>query len=56
MHLERVEKRRDGAVGSQSPIGAVPASRTADRHLRNVFTKLGISSRAELIPLPEVRP
>ena len=46
-HLRRMKRRSDART-------QLRAARTVAYHLRNVFVKLGISSRAELIRLPDV--
>jgi DNA-binding CsgD family transcriptional regulator len=44
----------EGATNKEVAAQLFLSPRTVDHHLRNVFAKLGISSRAELIRLPDL--
>jgi DNA-binding CsgD family transcriptional regulator len=47
---------RTGATNKQIAAQLYLSPRTIDYHLRKVFVKLGLSSRAELIALPADHP
>jgi DNA-binding NarL/FixJ family response regulator len=44
----------EGATNKEVAAQLFLSPRTVDHHLRNVFAKLGISSRAELIRPPDL--
>jgi DNA-binding CsgD family transcriptional regulator len=52
LHIVRLVA--EGATNKDVAAQLFLSPRTVDHHLRNVFTKLGISSRAELIRLPDL--
>ncbi len=52
--LQIVRLVAKGATNKEAAAQLFLSPRTVDHHLRNVFAKLGISSRAELIRLPDV--
>jgi DNA-binding CsgD family transcriptional regulator len=52
LHIVRLVA--EGATNKEVAAQLFLSPRTVDHHLRNVFTKLGISSRAELIRLPDL--
>jgi DNA-binding CsgD family transcriptional regulator len=52
--LQIVRLVAQGATNKEAAAQLFLSPRTVDHHLRNVFAKLGISSRAELIRLPEI--
>jgi DNA-binding CsgD family transcriptional regulator len=52
--LQIVRLVAEGATNKEVAAQLFVSPRTVDHHLRNVFVKLGISSRAELIRLPDL--
>jgi len=52
LHIVRLVA--EGATNKEVAAQLFLSPRTVDHHLRNVFAKLGISSRAELIRLPDL--
>lgn len=52
--LQIVRLVAEGATNKEVAAQLFLSPRTVDHHLRNVFAKLGISSRAELIRLPDL--
>ena len=52
LHIVRLVA--EGATNKEVATQLFLSPRTVDHHLRNVFAKLGISSRAELIRLPDL--
>jgi DNA-binding CsgD family transcriptional regulator len=52
LHIVRLVA--EGATNKDVAAQLFLSPRTVDHHLRNVFTKLGISSRAELIRFPDL--
>jgi DNA-binding CsgD family transcriptional regulator len=52
--LQIVRLVAQGATNKEAAAQLFLSPRTVDYHLRNVFVKLGISSRAQLIRLPEI--
>jgi DNA-binding CsgD family transcriptional regulator len=52
LHIVRLVA--EGATNKEVAAQLFLSPRTVDHHLRNVFTKLGIASRAELIRLPDL--
>ena len=50
LHIVRLVA--EGATNKEVAAQLFLSPRTVDHHLRNVFAKLGIASRAELIRLP----
>jgi DNA-binding CsgD family transcriptional regulator len=52
LHIVRIVA--EGATNKEVAAQLFLSPRTVDHHLRNVFAKLGISSRAELIRLPDL--
>jgi DNA-binding CsgD family transcriptional regulator len=52
LHIVRLVAQ--GATNKEVAAQLFLSPRTVDHHLRNVFAKLGISSRAELIRLPDL--
>jgi DNA-binding CsgD family transcriptional regulator len=52
--LQIVRLVAQGATNKEAAAQLFLSPRTVDHHLRNVFVKLGITSRAELIRLPDL--